>query len=143
MKKKFVLGIVILAVLVLIILLIGRYNSPIGGCPGRKNAKVEIEYYFEPTIEGLEIDPGYFCALDSNLSFGIENKMNNDILIYVDGKGVEHELQSLKEDYSNYDESSYVEEDIPQEAGIEWTRELYFKNSPNEKITLFAKNIKI
>ena len=42
-----------------------------------------------------------------------------------------------------YRKSFFKEEDIPQEVGAEWTRELYFKDSPNEKIILSVKNVAI
>ncbi|MFH1500352.1 MAG: hypothetical protein ABIE22_00200 [archaeon] len=173
-------------------------NLVSAGCPGKELAGVKIEYSFDSELTGSELEVGTTCAPDSPLGFGIRNYKNDDILIYVDGKGIEHEIwpyQSADEinyneslphcnqwpgysqcshelkctsanaiiiegymcfdnqvccDFENvdnanewYEKSFYKEEDIPQEIGAEWTRELYFKNSPEEKITLYAKNVAI
>jgi hypothetical protein len=165
------------------------------GCPGIEFAKIKIDYSFNPTLNGIELEVGPSCG-SSHLGFGIRNYKNDDILVYVDGKSTSHEIwpyQETKErvynsslpycnrapgygacsseikcsaanapiinDYLCFDnqvccdfgdvdkanewyaKSFYKEEDIPQEVGAEWTRELYFKSSPNEKIILSAKNV--
>ena len=191
MEKK------IISLLLLGVLLFGiSIVSAETGCPGREFAEIEIQYSFSPELTGIELEVGPSCAPNSPLGFGIRNYKNDDILVYVDGKGVEHEIwpyQSAEEinyadslpyckqapgyaqcshelkctdanapiiedymcfdnqvccDFENvdnanewYGKSFYKEEDIPQEVGDEWTRELYFKDSPNEKITLSAKNV--
>ena len=194
MKQKIILSIT----LILILGLFSFVNAEmeVAGCPGKQFAEIEIQYSFSPELTGIELEVGPSCAPNSPLGFGIRNYKNNDILVYIDGQGVEHEIwpyQSAEEisydeslpyckqapgygqcshelkctganaqiiegymcfdnqvccDFENvdkanewYGKSFYKEENIPQEVGAEWTRELYFKNSPNEKIILSAKNV--
>ncbi|MEK6848135.1 MAG: hypothetical protein AABX65_00700, partial [Nanoarchaeota archaeon] len=70
------------------------------GCPGRESAEIEIQYSFSPKLTGIELEVGYSCDPISPLGFGIRNYKNDDILVYVDGKGIEHEIwpyQSVEE----------------------------------------------
>lgn len=198
MKQKFILLIGLILIFGLVSFIFAQeFGSDLEvGCPGRQLAKIEIEYSFSPELTGIQLEVGPSCAPNSSLGFGIRNYQNDDILIYIDGNGVEHEIwpyQSTEEidydmslpycrqgpgysqcshelkcsaagasitegytcynnqvccDFGNVDnfnswylKSAFKEEDIPQEVGTEWTRELYFKSSPNEKIILSAKNV--
>lgn len=67
------------------------------GCPGRSEAKIKINYSFNPEISGIELAIGYDCVPNSLLHFGIRNYKNNDILVYIDGNGTKHEIWPEKD----------------------------------------------
>lgn len=175
----------------IVLIIIAMISITGAGCPGRAEAKGKIKFSFTPEIDGLELEIGPRCAPNSPYGFGIRNYENDDVLIYIDGAGVEHEIfphhgtsktqyenssepcnfycthelkceaangtifkeescsdnqvccilkdMSLEERNYWYNASFFRDENIPQEIGSEWTRTLYFKNSPDEKIILSAK----
>ena len=126
--------IILLSFLILVLGLTTLVNA---GCPGLQYPEVEAEFSLSSSIECLfiDIDPSG-CAPDSPLQLYIGNYECNRDIIYIDGKGLEHELS-----VGQKPGTPFVEEDIPQEIGAEYTRELYFKDSPNEKIILSVKNV--
>jgi len=63
----------------------------------------------------------------------------------VSADGTEHELTSLLSETGyepkNPEEYLFHDIDVPQEIGAEWIREMYFKDNPNERIKIIAKNL--
>ncbi|MEM0359842.1 MAG: hypothetical protein QXK06_00715 [Candidatus Diapherotrites archaeon] len=117
------------------------------GCPGRSERKMQVQHSVSKTLDCVYLEIMPHCAPNSPHILHIENnKCENEVLVYIDGKGNTHELvhrehlNSLwwKNDGQPY---SFEESGIPQEIGAEWTREFYFKSNPNEKVTIKAKNI--
>ena len=127
-----------------LLILLTFASSAYAACPGQTEAKMGVDFNLTPPTPCIIVDISPTCA-NSSQRLIIENKNCFKTLVYTFPDETRYEIKSRDNEtqrYVNWD-SKIVDEDIPQKIGAEWTRQLYFKDSPDEKIILSAKNLPI
>ncbi len=112
-----------------------------GACPGRTEATMGVDAYLDPPTECIRVEVSPGCGPNSPHQLVIENTNCLKPIVYV-GQGITKELNSRDTKTERYvnEGSSMTDGNIPQGIGVEWTREIYFKDNPNEKITIHGVN---
>lgn len=128
----------------ILLLLVFSIPTAYAACPGRTEAKMGAVYNLTPPTSCIRIEVSPGCASNSPHQLIIENTNCYKILVYTAQNGTTYEIKSRDNETQRFiNWGAIADKDIPQEIGAEWTRELYFKDSPDEKIILSAKNLAI
>ena len=110
--------------LIVAVFLIPSFTN--AGCFTRDDIKFEI--IKSPNIECLEVKINKTCL--GGIELEIENNCGN-VVIYEDDNGKQTKITK-----------SFVDSDIPDDF-VNWTRELYSEENPNDKVLISVQNKKV
>ena len=110
--------------LVALVFLIPNFTN--AGCFTRDDIKFKVTK--SPNVECLDIKINKTCLGEIELK--ITNNCGN-VVIYEDGNGKQIKITK-----------SFVDPDIP-DGFVNWTRELYLEENPNDKVLVSVKNKKV
>lgn len=110
--------------LIVAVFLIPNFTN--AGCFTRDDIKFKVTK--SPNVKCLDVEVNKTCL------GGIELEITNNcgsVVIYKDGNGKQTKITK-----------SFIDPDIP-DGFVNWTREFYLEENPNDKVLISVKNIKV